>query len=91
MSKIGILEKLRNMRFVEENCEEINKDKFFKTDYGFEEIYYNPNSTAGGQLVYNQYTFDLISEASKEQLKNKSGEKIVDADVNKQMNKKNEK
>ena len=31
MSKIGILEKLRNMRFVEENFDEINQDKFFKT------------------------------------------------------------
>lgn len=56
----------RNIRFVNENFDEINKDKFFKTDYGFEEIYYNPDSTAGGQLVYNQYTFELISEASKE-------------------------
>ena len=66
MSKIGILEKLRNMRFVEENFDEINQDKFFKTDDGFEEIYYNPDSTAGGQLVYNEFPFDLILEALKQ-------------------------
>ena len=39
--------------FVKDNYEAINQDKFFKTDYGFEEVYYNPDSTAGGQLVYN--------------------------------------
>ena len=66
MSKIGILEKLRNMRFVEENFDEINQDKFFKTDNGFEEIYYNPDSTAGGQLVHNEFSYELIKEASKE-------------------------
>ena len=42
------------------------EDKFFKTDYGFQEVYYNPDSTAGGQLVYNEYPFDLIIEASKQ-------------------------
>ena len=49
--------------FVKANYDAINQDKFFKTDYGFEEVYYNPDSTAGGQLVYNQYPYDLIHEA----------------------------
>ena len=60
------LDKFRNTRFVEQNFDAVNQDKFFKTDYGFEEIYYNPDSTAGGQLVYNEFSFELIREASKQ-------------------------
>lgn len=30
------------------------------------EIYYNPDSTAGGQFVFNCVTFDLVLEAEKE-------------------------
>lgn len=59
------LEKFRNMCLVKEESDEITKDKFYKTDYGFEEVYYNPDSTAGGQLVINEITNELISEASK--------------------------
>ena len=55
-----------NKLFVKKNYDVVNQDKFFKTDYGFEEIYYNPDSTAGGQLVYNEFTFELIREASKQ-------------------------
>ena len=61
------LDKFRNTRFVERNFDAVNQDKFFKTDYGFEEIYFNPDSTAGGQLVYNEYPFDLIREAAKKE------------------------
>ncbi len=61
------LDKFRNTRFVEQNFDAVNQDKFFKTDYGFEEIYFNPDSTAGGQLVYNEYPFDLIREAAKKE------------------------
>ncbi|MBO4898617.1 MAG: hypothetical protein J5590_10005 [Clostridia bacterium] len=57
--------KAENIKFVEQNYGKINQDKFFKTDYGFEEIYYNPDSTAGGQLVYNKFDYDLIREAAK--------------------------
>lgn len=60
------LNKFRNTRFVERNFDEVNQDKFFKTDYGFEEIYFNLDTMAGGQLVYNQFDFDLIREASKQ-------------------------
>lgn len=56
----------RNKLFVKKNYDVVNQDKFFKTDYGFEEIYYNPDSTAGGQLVYNEFSFELIWEASKQ-------------------------
>ena len=60
------LDKFRNTRFVEQNFDAVNQDKFFKTNSGFEEIYYNPDSTAGGQLVYNEFSFELIREASKQ-------------------------
>ena len=60
------LYKFRNTRFVEQNFDAVNQDKFFKTNSGFEEIYYNPDSTAGGQLVYNEFSFELIREASKQ-------------------------
>ncbi len=43
-----------------------HKTKFFKTDYGFKEVYYNPDATSGGQLVYNQYPYELIREAKKQ-------------------------
>ena len=55
-----------NKLFVKKNYDVVNQDKFFKTDYGFEEIYYNPDSTAGGQLVYNEFSFELIREAAKQ-------------------------
>ena len=60
------LDKFRNTRFVEQNFNAVNQDKFFKTDYGFKEVYFNPDSTAGGQLVYNEFPFDLIREAAKQ-------------------------
>lgn len=56
-----------NKIFVKKNYEAVNQDKFFKTDYGFKEVYYNPDSTAGGQLVYNEFPFELIREAAKEE------------------------
>lgn len=31
-----------------------------------QEIYYNPDSSAGGQFVFNYFSFDLILEAEKE-------------------------
>ena len=61
------LDKFRNTRFVEYNFDSVNQDKFFKTDYGFEEIYFNMNSNAGGQLVYNEFPYELIREAAKEE------------------------
>ena len=51
--------------FAKENYEGINQTKVFKTPLGFEEIYFNPDSSAGGQLVYNKYPYALIREAAK--------------------------
>ena len=56
---------MNSQDFVKQNYDAINQDKFFRTDYGFEEVYYNPDSTAGGQLVYNEYPYSLIREAVK--------------------------
>ena len=49
--------------FVQQNIASLLQNKFFKRDYGFEEIYYNPDASSGGQLVYNRYSYDLIREA----------------------------
>lgn len=63
--KTSELEKFKNTRFVEQNFEDVDKDKFFITDNGVTEVYFNPDSTAGGQLVYNEISKDLIAEAAK--------------------------
>ena len=39
------------------------KEKFFFTPYGVEEIYYNPDSSEGGQLVISQISYEDILEA----------------------------
>lgn len=54
-----------NCRVVAENYDKIDRDKFFKTDSGFTEVYYNPDADAGGQLVYNEISLDLIREAAQ--------------------------
>ena len=41
-------------------------DKFFFTEYGVEEIYYNPNSTEGGQFVISQISDNDILKVAKE-------------------------
>lgn len=61
-----------NIQFVDANYGEVDRDKFFKTDNGFTEVYYNPNANAGGQLVYNEISFDLIREAAQ------SGKRVQD-------------
>ena len=88
------LDKFRNTRFVEQHFDDVFQDKFFKTDFGFEEIYYNPDSTAGGQLVYNEFPFELIREASKqdtifkfyEYLNSNCKQSLVDIDSSEFMN-----
>lgn len=56
---------INTAEFIKENYKEINQAKILKTPLGFEEIYFNPDSSAGGQLVYNKYPYALIREASK--------------------------
>ena len=63
--KTSELDKFKNTRFVEQNFDDVDKDKFFITDNGVTEVYFNPDSTAGGQLVYNEISKDLIAEAAK--------------------------
>ena len=40
-------------------------DMYFVQNDEFIEMYYNPDSTAGGQVVYNQIPFELIHQASE--------------------------
>lgn len=42
-----------------------DKDKFFLTENGATEMYYNPDSTAGGQIVINEISKELIQESAK--------------------------
>lgn len=58
------LETFKNLRFVEQNYNKIDRDKFFKTEAGITEVYYNPDADAGGQLVYNEISNDLIKRAA---------------------------
>ena len=53
-----------DIRFVEDNMSEFSKDKFFKTDNGVVEVYYNPDADAGGQLVYLEISNDDIRTAA---------------------------
>ena len=57
--------KAMDLAFVEQNYDKLNRDKFFKTDNGFIEEYYNPDATAGGQLVCVEISDDIIKDAAK--------------------------
>ena len=52
-----------NLQFIEKHHTDIIRDKFFVGENGVTEVYYNPDAAAGGQLVYNDISFDLIKEA----------------------------
>ena len=55
----------RDIKFVEETYGTITEDKFFKTDGGITEVYYNPDANSGGQLVYIEASDDIIREAAE--------------------------
>ncbi|MGN0107181.1 MAG: hypothetical protein ACI4A5_05750 [Hominilimicola sp.] len=57
------LRKYKDIKLVEKYSNVLDKEKFFKTDSGFTQVYYNPDATAGGQLVYNELSYELIREA----------------------------
>lgn len=57
--------KAMDLAFVEQNYEKIDCDKFFKTTHGFTEIYYNPDSTEGGQIVELTINNEDIVDAAK--------------------------
>ena len=55
----------RDIKFVEQTYGTITEDKFFKTDGGITEVYYNPDANSGGQLVYIEASDDIIREAAE--------------------------
>lgn len=57
--------KAMDLAFVEQNYDKLDRDKFFKTTSGFTEMYYNPDATAGGQIVELTIYNDDIIEAAK--------------------------
>lgn len=57
------MRKYNDSLLVEKYSDVLDKDKFFKTDSGFTHVYYNPDATAGGQLVYNEISSALIWDA----------------------------
>lgn len=59
------LERLKDIMFAEKKYGNIEADKFFKTDEGFTEMFYNPDANAGGQIVVNEITNALIKEAAQ--------------------------
>jgi len=59
------LQQYKDVKFIENTYGDISDDKFFKTDSGFLEIYYNPDASSGGQLVMVSYTENDIKDAAK--------------------------
>lgn len=47
------------------HLDKLDDDKIFLTENGATEIYYNPDSVAGGQIVINEISKDLIKDATK--------------------------
>lgn len=61
-----LLQTYKDLKFVEQNYDDIDRDKFFKTDNGITEVYYNPDANSGGQLVYLDISNTDIKNSSKE-------------------------
>ena len=59
------LQQYKDVKYVEQTYGDITADKFFKTDSGITEVYYNPDADAGGQLVYIEASDDVIREAAE--------------------------
>ncbi len=57
------LRKYKDIQLAEKHSDMRGKDKFFRNDSGFMHAYYNPDADAGGQLVYNEITHELIWDA----------------------------
>ena len=56
--------KYKNELVMLTHLESTEKDKFFLTENGAVEMYYNPDSNAGGQVVINEISMELIKEAA---------------------------
>lgn len=59
------LQTYKDTKFVEQNYDRIDVDKFFKTTNGVTEMYYNPDASAGGQIVELTISKDDILQAAK--------------------------
>lgn len=60
-----VLCKYRDLQFVKKNYADIDRDKFYKTDSGLMEVYYNPDSNEGGQFVELTIGLENIKEAAQ--------------------------
>lgn len=58
----------KNHDYIYENYEDFREDKFFidKENQKVEIVYYNPDSSEGGQLVYDSISFDVLKDAFNE-------------------------
>lgn len=52
-----------NQKYVSEHSSAFQNSKFYIEDDTMKEVYYNPDSNAGGQLVTNLYPRSVIVEA----------------------------
>lgn len=59
------LQKHKDLQFIEKNYREIDRDRFFKTTNGLMEMYYNPDSSEGGQIVELTIDFEDIRETAE--------------------------
>ena len=59
------MEQYKDTVFAEKNYGEITQDKFFKTEKGYLETYYNPDAVCGGQIVFLEFDNDIIRDAVK--------------------------
>ncbi len=57
--------KSENLKYIKSVYDKVDRDKFTLTDTGALETYYNPDATAGGQIVECVIWVDDIAEALK--------------------------
>ena len=57
--------KYKNELLTLTHIDNLEDDKFFITEKGIKEMYYNPDADAGGQVVINEISKELIRESSK--------------------------
>ena len=55
----------KDLKFAEKNYDSLNTDKFYVGTNSITQVYYNPDATAGGQLVELTISFDDIQEAAQ--------------------------
>lgn len=55
--------KSENLKYIKSVYDKVDRDKFVLTDFGTTEIYYNPDATAGGQIVECVISAKVIEEA----------------------------